>query len=294
MAACLCRSIPQNNMCSSSQGLPTRIQSLGFRLGYQALHMTGVVSGCRGGRRCFEGGRAAGRESGNHYAMRVRQKGMRSDAGSFGRIVTAYAPHDLVSALARVVGFRDRVYRQRAVDLLDLSLGDCVVELGCGTGRNFPLLERAVGSAGRIVAVDFSSAMIARARARAARRDWSNIEFVHSDAARCSLPRRLDGVLATYALVAVPEYDQVIERACGALSVGKRCVVLDQKLPRGPASRLVPLVDLLSRPIPYSQIVAGRRIWDSIRQHFGNVRMEEFYFGFVYLAVGEKRGEDFG
>jgi hypothetical protein len=69
---------------------------------------------------------------------------------------------------------------------------------------------------------------------------------------------------------------------------GKRCVVLDQKLPSGPASRLVPLLDLLSRPFDYSRIVGERRLWESIGRHAGNVRIEEFYFGFVYLAVGEK------
>ena len=29
-------------------------------------------------------------------------------------------------------------------------------------------------------------------------------------------------------------------------------------------------------------------LWESIRRHAGNVRVEELYFGFVYLAVGEK------
>jgi hypothetical protein len=47
-------------------------------------------------------------------------------------------------------------------------------------------------------------------------------------------------------------------------------------------------LDLLSRPLDYSRIVGERRLWESIRRHAGNVRVEELYFGFVYLAVGEK------
>lgn len=210
----------------------------------------------------------------------------RTDADA--RLLRRFAPHDFVSSLAYVIGFRDWAYRQRAVDLLGVAKGDRVVELGCGTGRNFPLLERAVGPAGAVIAVDLSETMLARARKRAARHGWSNVELVHSDAATYEFPAPLDGVLSTYTLVILPEYDRVIERAYGALKDGKRCVVLDQKLPSGPASRLVPLLDVLSRPLDYSRIVGERRLWESIRRHAGNVRIEEVYFGFVYLAVGEK------
>jgi len=210
----------------------------------------------------------------------------RSDADA--RLLGRFAPHAFASRLAYVIGFRDWAYRRRAVDLLALAKGDRVVELGCGTGRNFPLLEDAVGPGGTVIAVDLSEAMLARARKRAARHGWSNVELVHSDAATYEFPAPVDAVLSTYALGILPEYDRVIERAYAALKDGKRCVVLDQKLPSGPASRLVPLLDVLSRPLDYSGTLGGRRPWESIRRHAGNVRVDELYFGFVYLAVGEK------
>ena len=213
---------------------------------------------------------------------------MGSRTDSDARLLRAFAPHDFTSSLAYAIGFRDWAYRQKAVHALRLAKGDRVVEIGCGTGRNFALLERAVGPDGAVIAVDVSEAMLARARKRAARHGWSNVELVQSDAASYEFPGAVDGVLSTYTLVILPEYDRVIERACRALKEGKRCVVLDQKLPSGPASRLVPLLDLLSRPLDYSRIVGERRLWESIQRHAGNVRVEELYFGFVYLAVGEK------
>jgi demethylmenaquinone methyltransferase/2-methoxy-6-polyprenyl-1,4-benzoquinol methylase len=108
-----------------------------------------------------------------------------------------------------------------------------VVEIGCGTGRNFPLLERAVGPAGAVIALDISKAMLARARKRAARHAWSNIEMVESDASCYEFPERVDGILSTYTLVVLPEYDRIIENACRALKEGKRCAVLDQRCPPG-------------------------------------------------------------
>jgi len=56
-----------------------------------------------------------------------------------------------------------------------------------------------------------------------------------------------------------------------------------------PPRRLVPLLDLLSRPIDYSGTIGEHRLWESIERHAGDVRVEERYFGFVYLAVGEKQ-----
>jgi hypothetical protein len=58
----------------------------------------------------------------------------------------------------------------------------------------------------------------------------------------------------------------VIERGFTALREGRRWVVLDQKLPSGRASLLVPLVDRMSRPFDYSDIVGERRLWKSIRR----------------------------
>ena len=213
---------------------------------------------------------------------------MSSRTDSDARLLRAFAPHDLTSSLAYAIGFRDWAYRQKSVDVLRLAHGDRVVEIGCGTGRNFALLERAVGPGGAVIAVDVSDAMLARARRRAARHGWSNVEFVQSDAASYEFPAMVDAVLSMYALVAVPEYDRVIERACRALRDGKRCAVLDQKVPSGPASRLRPLLNCLSRPLDYSRIVGERRLWESIARYAGNVQVEELYFGFVYSAVGEK------
>jgi ubiquinone/menaquinone biosynthesis C-methylase UbiE len=41
--------------------------------------------------------------------------------------------------------------REEAVRALDLERGDTVVDVGCGTGLNFPFLQEAIGPEGRIV-----------------------------------------------------------------------------------------------------------------------------------------------
>src|SRR5260221_8780385 len=59
-------------------------------------------------------------------------------------------------------------WREKAVQRLDLQSGDLVVDMGCGTGLNFALLQAAVGPEGRIIGVDLTDAMLDHARQRVA------------------------------------------------------------------------------------------------------------------------------
>lgn len=53
-----------------------------------------------------------------------------------------------------------------ALELLRLSLGQKVMEVGCGNGVFLPLLAREVGVAGEVVGVDLSEALVAEATRR--------------------------------------------------------------------------------------------------------------------------------
>ena len=64
----------------------------------------------------------------------------------------------------------------RQVDL-DLA-GRNVIEVGCGTGRNTEWLARSEAGCSNIVALDFSEAMLARARARV---DDPRVRFIQHD-----------------------------------------------------------------------------------------------------------------
>ncbi len=47
--------------------------------------------------------------------------------------------YDITANLYYLFGFREWAYRRKAVQALRLRPGDTVVEIGCGTGLNFPL-----------------------------------------------------------------------------------------------------------------------------------------------------------
>ncbi len=199
--------------------------------------------------------------------------------------------YDLYARLFPLAGMRVPTYRRQAVHALKLEAGDTVVEVGCGTGLNFPLLEGAVGPTGRIVGVDLTDAMLAQARERVRAHGWQNVRLVQSDAAAFQFPPDLDGILSTFALTLVPDYDRVILNGCRALKVGKRWVVADFKMPSGALSKMAPLLaKLFVQPFGGNVSMANRHPWESMNKYLEDVSMNESYLGMVYVAVGE-RGE---
>lgn len=196
--------------------------------------------------------------------------------------------YNLTAQLYYLIGFREWAYRKQAVKALRLRRGDRVVELGCGTGINFSLLQDAVGPEGRITGVDLTDAMLAEAQERIRGNEWSNVELVHINAAHYSFSRGINGILSTFALTLAPEYDAVIRAGAAALAPGGRFVVLDFKLPSTKRARLAPLLIAATRPFGVSIDLADRHPWESMQRHLGNVELNEVYGGFAYVAASEK------
>src|SRR5207248_903583 len=88
--------------------------------------------------------------------------------------------------------------RKRAVDRLKLQPGNRVLDVGCGTGRNFLFLREAVGPEGRVYGVDFSAGMLREARKLCRRWHWTNIVLIEDDAADYVAPEPLDGALFSF------------------------------------------------------------------------------------------------
>lgn len=78
--------------------------------------------------------------------------------------------------------------RRRVVDALDPGRGDVVVEMGCGTGANLPLLRDRVGPGGTVLGLDVSPGVLDRARDRIERAGWRNVHVARADANRPPLP----------------------------------------------------------------------------------------------------------
>ena len=190
-------------------------------------------------------------------------------------------------------GFNISGWRKQAISALNLKPGDTVVDIGCGTGLNFPLLSQAVTSNGKIIAVDLSDAMLDQARQAIAANKWTNVQLVCSDAAQFEFSSKVDAVVSAYTLTLVPDCGRVISNAIAALATGGRLVILDMSWPK-----YCPLwwrhVLFFLRSYGVTADVLRRRPWKivqkSMKELLQDYSQKQFWFGFFYLACGTAGG----
>ena len=180
------------------------------------------------------------------------------------------------------------IARRRAVAALGLKPGDTVLEIGAGTGRNFPYLVEAVGPSGSVIAVDASAGMLREARKLVERHGWSNVSLLQQDAAQLQLDQDVDAVLFSLSYSAMPEPRRALAAAWERLRPDARLAVMDAGLTE---TRLRPLLDPIARLLirlgpgnPYS------RPWDDLAE-YGQVAIERFMFIYYVCTVtkGEKK-----
>jgi ubiquinone/menaquinone biosynthesis C-methylase UbiE len=203
--------------------------------------------------------------------------------------------YDVTSRLYPAPGYPQRGQRLRAVQALGLRTGDSVVDIACGTGLNFPLLEKAVGPDGRIVGVDLTDAMLARAQDRIEANGWSNVKLVQADAADFDFPTDVDGILSTYALSQVPECAEVIAHGAAALHAGGRWAVLDLKVPDNTPEWISRLGTAVVRRFASIDEWITRRPWEAIRaamqEELTDASWTELFFGTAFLSAGSRSHE---
>ena len=93
---------------------------------------------------------------------------------------------------------RTSLLRARTIGKLGLCPGETVLDVGAGTGLSFEALVRGVGTGGRVVAVEQSPEMAARARERVAAARWANVSLIEACAEEAALPAQIDAVLFNY------------------------------------------------------------------------------------------------
>ncbi|MGD2157595.1 MAG: class I SAM-dependent methyltransferase [Anaerolineales bacterium] len=188
-------------------------------------------------------------------------------------------------------GFNIPAWRHAAVQALNLKPGDTVVDVGCGTGLNFQLLQEAIGLQGRIIAVDLSEAMLQQACIRIAQNGWQNVEIIHEDAALFKFPSNLDAVLTTFALILVPECGQVVRRGCRALKPGGSMAVLDMAWPKSLPVRWKRFFFFL-RSYGVTAEAIERHPWEivcaTMERQLNDVTRQNYWMGFFYLTCGQK------
>ena len=175
--------------------------------------------------------------------------------------------------------------RRRAVEMLKLRSDSQVLEVGCGTGLNFShVLDRLDPSSGRLMGLDFSQAMLARAERRVARHAWPNVELLHADAVNMSLGRTFDGILVAYSISMIPDWAAALRRAFDHLKVGGRMVVIDF----GGFAGWGPLGPLMRGWLKLNHVQIQDHYIEEMRRIFGPVELRHWLGGYNFTVAGRK------
>ncbi|GAB3550642.1 hypothetical protein GCM10027404_18240 [Arthrobacter tumbae] len=169
------------------------------------------------------------------------------------------------------------------------------MDIGCGTGLNFPLLQEKISPSGTIVGIDRSAAMLKQARRRAERSGWQNVILIEADATSLT-PAEVavsitaaggralsDAVLATYALSLMPDWERSWLNMRRLLKPGGRTGVVDMQRPVGRYSVLTPLA-LLACRLGGADIDAHP--WTAVERDCNDVASSSARGGHLQIRVG--------
>lgn len=179
-----------------------------------------------------------------------------------------------------------RAGRVTGIGLLNVPTGGRVLDIGCGTGLNFPLLRAAVGVGGLVVGVDNSRSMLAVAAQRIARGRWSNVLPVFATAGALSHPvgdQLFDAAVFTYSLSVISDWEAAWDAAVKLLRPGARIVVVDLALPSGWGRGFSPLAR-------FACFLGGsdpqRQPWTRVIAQCTQVSEAVLRGGHIHLAAG--------
>ena len=206
----------------------------------------------------------------------------------------------------RVVGLSAKLafyplerYRREAVGMMNVDPGATVLDIGCGTGLNFAYIEERIGPRGRLIALDYTPAMLEQAARRCNENGWQNVELVRGDAAevdRLVTPPLggVDAAVSTACLCIVPGWQEAIAGTASLLRPGGRLVDLDflTMRPKGPLRLLSPLVRWWTKNYGFADPDVDfkeARPWKAtMERYLTNVTYREMYFGTMFLCYGDK------
>lgn len=109
-----------------------------------------------------------------------------------------------------------------------IKAGDTVIDLGSGAGNDCFIARKEAGASGKVIGIDFTPAMIERARMNAEKLQFNNVEFRQGDIEKMPVTANVaDVIVSNCVLNLVPDKDNVIKEIFRVLKPGGHFSISD-------------------------------------------------------------------
>lgn len=144
----------------------------------------------------------------------------------------------------------------------NIQKGDTVLDLGSGAGNDCFVARAEVGESGKVIGVDFTPAMVDKARENAAKRGFKNVEFREGDIEDLPVENNsVDVVISNCVLNLLPSKDRIFHEIYRVLKPGGHfCIsdiVLQGELPPELSHAVEMYVGCVAGAIPQEEYIAG-------------------------------------
>jgi SAM-dependent methyltransferase len=180
-------------------------------------------------------------------------------------------------------------WRQRLVDLLPVQQGQVVLDVGCGTGLCFALLQERIGPSGTIIGIEPAPRMRERAHRRVVDQGWRNVVLIGAPAETARIPHLADHAVfcAVHDVLRSP---QAVRNVLAHVRPGGWVAAVGGKWAPAWAIGLNALVAATHAPF-VRDFTGFDRPWAELAQQVTDLRVQEIEMGCGFLAVARTPAE---
>ncbi|MEM7813222.1 MAG: class I SAM-dependent methyltransferase [Planctomycetota bacterium] len=224
--------------------------------------------------------------------------------GLFDEMAGTYGAVNLIASLGFCV-----VWRRQCARAIDVGPDDAVLDLMTGMGELCPSLAVRLGDGGRLLALDISPVMCARARRLTPLGEPTRYEVIEADALDCPLPDgSVDAVFSSFGLKTFDDARLAVlaKEVARVLKPGGRFAFLEISVPPWPPlrwvymfyiNRLIPLIGRLCLGNPDNYRLLGvyteafgdcRRVVPPFEAAGLTVELKSYFFGCATGVIGQR------
>ena len=181
--------------------------------------------------------------------------------------------------------------REFAIEEMDLSKSQIVLNIPCGTGQNFEFFQKRMSNTGKIIGIDLSEGMLLKAKEKVEKYRWENIEIVKEDATQINQDWikgefgdnfRFDSILCDLGLSGFPKWELIIDNLISLLKPDGKLVIMDwhieKRTLRGEFIKWVGKGEV------------NRPLWQYMKDKVSNFKLNNsFKNGDMFVASGNKK-----